>query len=441
MTKSVRIGFSLLSGLALAGVMAISGIQAGAAETAAAAAATIGVDNATPSGHNFEYIDFFPRDSAIIRDDSTVGFQWNAGSPDGFHTATLLPADSSPTPATWGGNNSLVTPDEAADGNQLQINPAVIAPSQPGCGFGPQAACTYDGSQQLNSGALPTSSGASFRVHVFLDASAPTTLHFVCLIHHGMQGSLTVLPADYEGPLQPSTSASLATASSAQYAADNVEAFTAESAANNKAVATNSDGTHTITMSAGTASQHVEVAEMLPSRVEIRPGDHVKWTTGTRADIHTVTFPQGDNPQTEPIPFVCESTSGADTNATAPGPGGCSNPAGFEIHFNPAPVGPTVISSTSTVASSGIIANPPAPFPTTYTFTFSNSGSFAYQCRIHDHMVGTIVVNPAQAAANPPVLAQTGGRSSSMPWWPAAVGFLLVLIGVAGLRFRFVSRR
>ena len=438
MNKFVRVGLSLLSGVCLTGAMGASGIHAGAA-VAAAPAATIGVDNATPSGHNFEYVDFFPRNATVIRDNSTIAFQWNAGSPDGFHTATLLPADSSPGPTTWAGSNALVNPDEAADGNQLQLNPSVVAPSQPGCGFGPQADCSYDGGHQLNSGALPTPTGATFRVHIFLDASAPTTLHFVCLIHPGMQGSLTVLPADYEGPLQISTSASSSAAASSQYASDTTEALAAESAANNKAVSTNSDGTHTITMSAGTASQHVEVAEMLPNRVEIRPGDHVKWTTGTKSDIHTVTFPQGDNPQTEPIPFVCESASGADTNASAPGPIGCSNPAAFEIHFNPAPVGPTVITSTSTVASSGIVANPPAPFPTSYTFTFSNSGTFAYQCRIHDHMVGSIVVNPAQAAANPAVLPQTGGRSSSIPWWPAGLGLVLVLAGLAALRFHFLT--
>ena len=30
------------------------------------------------------------------------------------------------------------------------------------------------------------------------------------------------------------------------------------------------------------------------------------------------------------------------------------------------------------------------PFPNSYAFHFPNPGSFAYQCRIHDHMIGSI---------------------------------------------------
>jgi plastocyanin len=417
---------------------------------------TIGVDNVSPAGHDYEYVDFFPRglpltgegqvSSTVIPDDSTVDFKWNSGSPDGFHTATLLKAGTAPGPTTWGSDHPLAVPEnESAEPGQLRINPAILSPSSPTCGFGPQAACDFSGDAELNSGALPTASGAEFKVHIFLDSSQPTTIHFVCLIHPGMQGALTIVPNNSESAAGFSTQATLDATAAAQYAADTQEANAAENQANSKAVRQNADGTHTITMSAGTASAHVEVTEMLPSRVEIRPGDHVKWVTGTKSDVHTVTFPQGNNPATEPLPFVCESESGPDTAATGPPPSGCSNPTLFENHLNPGPVGGTVIASSSTVASSGVIANPPAPFPTNYTFTFPNSGTFAYQCRIHDHMTGTIVVNPAQAASNPPastttVLAQTGSGPLPFSPWPFAVGAALALLGIAGLGLRRRSR-
>ena len=447
MRLRIRLVLGVLAGTAL-GIAGLTAMVSAGATTPTTY--TIGVDNLSPSGHDYEYVDFFPRglpltgegqvSSTVIPDDSTVAFKWNSGSPDGFHTATLLKAGTAPGAATWGSDHPLVVPEsENAEPGQLQINPAVAFPSSPGCGFGPQAACDFSGGSELNSGALPTASGAVFSVHIFLDTSQPTTIHFVCLIHPGMQGALTIVPNVSEISSSLSTQATLDAAAATQYAIDTQEANAAENQANSKAVAQNADGTHTITMSAGTSSPHVEVAEMLPARVEIRPGDQVKWTTGTRSDIHTVTFPLGTDPATEPLPFVCES-AGADTAATGPPPTGCSNPALFENHFNPAPVGGTVISSPTTVATSGVIANPPAPFPTSFTFAFPNSGTFAYQCRIHDHMVGTIVVNPAQAVSHPAVLAQTGGGRFPFSRVPVAVGSALALLGLAGLGLRRRSR-
>jgi len=56
----------------------------------------------------------------------------------------------------------------------------------------------------------------------------------------------------------------------------------------------------------------------------------------------------------------------------------------FETHLNTQPQGSSVITSVSTVAPSGIIPNPPAPFPTNFTSSFP------------DHMVGTVVVSASQ---------------------------------------------
>jgi hypothetical protein len=90
------------------------------------------------------------------------------------------------------------------------------------------------------------------------------------------------------------------------------------------------------------------------------------------------------------------------------------------------------------VGSSGVLALF-GPLASNYSFSFPSTGTFHYMCRIHDHMVGTIVVNAAQTTTTttPPVLAQTGA-SAPRPMWPLAAlaGALLMLLGVAVLRLR-----
>ncbi len=90
---------------------------------------------------------------------------------------------------------------------------------------------------------------------------------------------------------------------------------------------------------------------------------------------------------------MCEAAA-ADTLAplqfpAAVAPYGCTT-AG-EVHIVPQPLGATVISSPNTVGSSGIISTLPG-FPSSYSFSFVSRGTFAYQCRIHDHMTGIVMV-------------------------------------------------
>src|SRR5207245_1795713 len=175
---------------------------------------TIGVDNATPNGHDFEYVDFFPRglpldDSGasptLIPDGATLDFAWNPGSPDGFHTATLLKAGTAPGPNTRGSDHPVAVPDSDDGTGKLQLNPAILAPGpDPSCGHDVGSPCHYGGGTELNSGAQPTATGAHYFVNISLDTSSPTTVHFVCLIHPGMQGAVTVVPANSESsPLTP----------------------------------------------------------------------------------------------------------------------------------------------------------------------------------------------------------------------------------------------
>ena len=192
-------------------------------------------------------------------------------------------------------------------------------------------------------------------------------------------------------------------------------------------------------MTAGTSGDHVEVLEMLPKRVELRPGDQVRWVSHTNVDIHTVTFPEGaasnSSIRSRPRRQSGEAAATTDTPVTGGPPTfGCTD--GVEAPLKAGPSGGTVIASPTTLATSGIILAKPGPFPDNYSFSFPSSGSFAYQCRIHDHMVGSIVVNAAQANVTPPQLPQTGG-GRSVPWRPLGVGLLLLAAGLLlGLRQR-----
>jgi plastocyanin len=366
----------------VAGVLATS-ITAGA--SVAPQTYTIGVDNANPSGgHNFEYVDFFPRGQVVATDPQAVvgngavlHFHYLGGT-DGLHTATLIPTGESPQHA-WD-RLPLVTFDGDAGEAHPILNPDAAFPS-PGCGTADNP-CTYDGTNTVNSGALPAFGGIDFFAKINLATSVPTTVNYLCLIHPGMHGSIRVVRGTGSSP------SAFASNAASQYAADTADALNAEAAA----TATAQNGNFVV---AGTATQFVEVAEMLPQAFTVQAGQQATWNTLTIHDPHTVTFPLGPasdgvDPLTPPYaPAECEGTP--DTPLAGPPPTfGCATSP--ELGVNPAPNGVTTIVDATTVATSGIISSPPSGFPTSFSFLFPNPGTYLYQCRIHDHMVGTIVV-------------------------------------------------
>jgi plastocyanin len=324
-----------------------------------------------------------PKDPhAVIGNGSILHFQYNLASLDGLHTATLLPPTETPAQA-WA-NHPLVVLDEPEPAPKPILNPNAIFQNPTGCGQSASNPCVYTGASEVNSGALPAFAGTDFFVKINLAKPKRTTVHYVCLIHPGMQGSIQVVKGRGPSPED------FAESGREQLEADTKGALAAEAAANTTQVTINSDGSRTITMTAGTATQFVEVAEMLPKNVTVHRGDRVNWVTTSQKDPHTVTFPDtGGGPSlVEPLsppyapPPECEGTPDTAPNT-------CSN---FELPINPAPNGVTAITSTATVATSGVIA-PFPPFPNNFTFSFPATGSFPYQCRIHDHMNGVITVS------------------------------------------------
>lgn len=368
-----------------------------ASSQAAAAPVVIGVDHTPPSGHDFLYVDFFPRSSVTVHQGDVVDFHWNR-SPDGFHTADLL--KSGETPQQHLAANPTATPDTDDEAGKLQLNPALGAPTFPPPGSGAPTACgdattpcAYDGSQDVNSGAKVTDGLSSFFVKI--NVPAGRTLTFLCNIHPGMQGSLRTVASS----AAVTTPAQAASAATTQANSDTNGALAAETAASNASTTVSATGKRTIHVVAGTATPYVEVVEFLPKSITIGAGDTVQWATKTIKDIHTVTFP-GTTKLADPIPSVCEASGSTDTPFTGGAGPPCGNPANFETHLIPAPVGLTAISTASQLASSGLLANPPAPFRSSYSFTFPTTGAFTFVCRVHENgMHGTIVVNAASAPA------------------------------------------
>jgi plastocyanin len=411
----------------------------------------IGVDNTVPAGHNWEYTDYFPRGlpvhtGVIAANGDCIDFKYTAPQANvdnGFHTATLLTTSENLSNTNPWADTPFAKPETDGGEGGLLTNPAVFFPSSVApCGDAGNP-CVYNGSSRLNSGAPiqgPLNGTGDFVVKLAVGNSPTVT--FVCLIHPGMTGTFDVIAPDGVTPTTPPENTNAA--STAQYNADTAEATATEVTYAADAVSTNPDGTHTVTMTAGAGTPHTEILEMLPQTVNVTDGDTVKWVyQQAQKEVHTVTFPQGSgSASVDPFsPPQCEGnpTSAPDTNVSGPPPTfGCTGPAdpstpgfNFELPINPAPQGPTDVTSTSTVTSSGILGAVASPFPQTYSYRFPNSGTFAYQCRIHDHMTGVV---SAAAAFKAPVLPAAGARGPVTGAGSSGVGLiLLALLTLSGL--------
>ena len=278
---------------------------------------------------------------------------------------------------------------------------------------------------------MPTVPGGDYFVQ--LNIAAPATVTFLCFIHPGMVGSISVVAGG------SSTPASVLAAAAAQYTSDTNAALAAEAAVVVPAAVTNADGTKTYNNIVGTEAPYMQVLEYFPARIDLKTGDSVKFKSGAH-DIHTVTNPNGGtSASTDFHQFLCEATPSTNPDTPAgPPPNFCTNPADFESHFTPAPFGPTTLASPATVATSGVIGAPPLPFPDSYTFKFAGAGTYTYQCTVHDHMTGQVLaavglpVSGAAPTAPPP---SRGGGTSPL-------GFLAVAaILIAAFAGRLVTRR
>lgn len=190
---------------------------------------TIGVDNAGPSGHDYQYVDYFPRAGVNVQGGDVLDFRWNNGSRDGLHTVTFVPNGVAPP-----GFATLDADDGFQNGVPLEFNPAVLDPSNAGCGGSATNSCSYTAARLLNSGAKFDPNGGDFFVQLNV---APGQQTWICLIHPGMTGSVNVVSAS----VPASTVGDVQSAAESQLDSDTVGARIVEAQAHSRSVTTNPD--------------------------------------------------------------------------------------------------------------------------------------------------------------------------------------------------------
>jgi plastocyanin len=383
----------------IGGLLLVSGSAASAAPVTPQFTITADRAAAIPAGHKWSFDDFFPRTATIATGSS---FQFTN---EGFHTATLLPANWSV--AADNDVNGVI----AADIDDTALNPngtiktsfnlpAVLPFPAQGCGTA-DAPCVFDGSGVVSMGAPLAGPPTPFVVTV---TAPPGTYNFHCRVHPLMAGTLKVVAAGTPGV---TTSATADAAAATQATDDVVAGMAAEAAASTAGQVTHPNGTTTWKLTLGTSDPagYVAVLDMLPRKVTIKKGDTVVWRPLDRNEPHTVTFPKDLG--TEFVP-LCEGPGGKDAPAvptvnppTSPFDFGCNGrPAEFEATGGN---GVTTITSPSTVSDSGIVAYRTGAFgfdlpaqavrsSWSVRFTGATAGTYHYVCMIHDGMEGTIVV-------------------------------------------------
>ena len=341
---------------------------------------------AVPAGHIWGYNDFFPR-TLTVAQGSTVSFAIK-----GFHTGTILPAGmTAAQDFATGGSVAVDDPDDTGPNpngtTHVAINIPAVMPILPSTTCGTVAdPCSFDGTKVVSEGAPlgpPTGAGPTA---IRIDAPLGTYI-FHCRIHPAMIGSLTVV--NHGAGATPDDVAAQATA---EIAADTASAMATMKAKDHADVRWNKDGTRTVIVNLGaeTPDHHVDILEMLPSKIEIGPSDHVVWRASGRNEPHTVTFPKDLG--TDQVP-VCEGPDGADVP--------CQGPPD-EVEFGGGN-GVNTITSPKTVSDSGLVMAAVTTRGygvrstgalTTWKVNFQNAaiGTYTYVCQIHDGMAGTINV-------------------------------------------------
>ncbi len=329
-----------LSKVALVGAVVLSAVlgvltsrQAALAQEMAPQTYIVQVGAGAPG--NADLLMFAPNNLQVHRGDTVT---WAIG---GFHNVRFA---SAPEP--------LVVPQEVNGQQAPTFNPAIAFPTI-------ESGATYSGGD-VNSG-LP---GEVPMFSLVIDLE-PGTYSYLCDVHPGMAGTLTV--ADSATPIPSPTEVTLqaggeigATAGAAR------QAFVELS--NSMPMMSDADSLSVQMGTAGAANLNA----FFPYVAVIKAGQSVAWShpEGT-FETHTVSWPSVLGQ--EIIPVERDGMPPALTLGPALAPG--------------TPDGSTV-GADGTFNSGAIVAGQ------TYTLTFSEPGVYPYVCSLHPGMQGVVVVQP-----------------------------------------------
>ncbi len=356
-----------------AGVLLVGLMEAGA--VAAAGPTTWQVDAGTGDATGVAGLSFYPGAFTIDAGDSvTFKVAGNA------HTVSFLaPGQTAPSPD----------------------DPAALAKA---------GGSTVDGTTFVSSGIVLPAPGQDTVTYTFPNAG---TYAFHCLIHPGMDGTVTVNAA---GAPYPQDQAAITAAAQSAESADLAKGHQLE-AGFKPTSTTNADGSKTWHLAAGVGVPHVTILRFISSKLSIHVGDTVEWTNADGSgEPHSVSF------GTEP-----------------------SDPAAAQ-----GPAGGKTYAGGSGFVSSGLFLGPGLPGPKTYSLTFTKAGTYKYFCVLHDiiGMTGAITVSAVTSgggsggsggsggATLPPTSASDPGSSQpagASSWLLAAILGAGALAGAAAV--------
>lgn len=286
---------------------------------------------------------FFPRVLTVSTGDTV---NWDLA---GFHTVTF---NAGRPPLTD------IIPGPGA--GELTIGPAQFPfPPGPTPPTGP-----YDGTTQISSGPPNGDDGPPFTL-TFTRAGVYT---YVCSIHPGMEGAVTVLPSGSALPETPAQATNRGDSDAAGLIAGMNAYLPQVLPATGTAPGAATVHTGLVGFaSAGGAS----VFRFLPDAITVRRGDLVEWTLADPLEIHTVTFLSGSD-----APAFVEPRPNPMGPPTLVIPANVAGPAGSAVYTGQGYV------------SSGIVT-PGNSFVLTFD---APAGVYQYQCLVHPQMIGTITV-------------------------------------------------
>jgi len=343
----------------------VLGLLATAGPAAAAGPQSWSVDAGTGDATGVAALKFYP---AAITVDAGDTITWKVAG--NAHTISFLTAGQTPP-----------SPED----------PAAQAPA---------GGSSVDGSAFTSSGIKFPAPGQDTYALTFPTAG---TFAFHCLIHPGMDGTVTVNAA---GTAYPQDQAAITAATQTAEAADIATGHTLE-ASFTPSSTTNADGSTTYHLAAGVGSGSISILRFISSTLDVQVGDTVEWTNfDTNGEPHSVSF--GTEPQ--------------DPSAVAPSGGSTYAGTGW--------------------VSSGLYVGPPIPAPHSYQLTFTKAGTFPYICVLPDvvGMTGSITVAaaPSSGVTPPPTATAPVGPASGTG--DGSLG-LLALAALAGLLGSFVAIR
>jgi plastocyanin len=200
------------------------------------------------------------------------------------------------------------------------------------------------------------------------------TYHYECAVHSGMRGIVRVLPASASAP-----------SPAAQQQQANVE-MQHTIADWRKLNSTKPSSALTVSVGAGRNATGAEIASMFPAKLAVHPGDTVTFRNNDETDVHTVTF--GPEKLRLHIENTFIAPKGKKILLNPFGAFASEVPGGGAIQYDGTNHGNGYLNS-------GLLfprGAPPQAGPQTYQVTFALPGTYHYECVIHPHMDGTIVV-------------------------------------------------